>query len=80
MWLTRTEAAEHCRICERSFRSRVKDGRLPAPKRLGRRLLWLDKDLDAAIAGENDAPSDPIMAAIHAAESKAAAKRGAQPR
>lgn len=80
MWLTRIEAATRCRLCERSFRMRIMDGRLPQPKRLGRRLLWLDTDLDAAISGDTLESSDPIMAAIHAAEAKAATTRRTQPR
>ena len=76
-WLTRSEAAARCRLCERSFSQRVKEKRLPAGKSLGRRLLWDPAEIDAAIRGIQNGPVDPIMAAIHAAEAQAAAKRRA---
>jgi predicted DNA-binding transcriptional regulator AlpA len=66
-WLTSKEAAVKARLCMSSFRKLVRLGRLPAGKSLGRRLVWNAAELDAAIAGTTNAPTDPIMVAIHAA-------------
>lgn len=76
MWLTALEAAAYCRVCVRTFRDRVKAGRLPAGKAISvRRKVWSKSDLDTAIAGATATHLDPIMAAIHAAEKDAAARR-----
>lgn len=87
-WLTVAEAAAHVRLCPRAFRDAVAEGRFPAGRpasKSGRRKVWSEAALDAALMGVNDAPAvredpapqpvDPIMAAIHAAEAEAAARR-----
>lgn len=74
-WLTTDEAAEHCRLSVRHFRNLTKVGKLPKPKFMGRKLLWSLRELDEAISGRKDAPTDPIMAAINAAKAKSAALR-----
>ena len=81
-WLTQAEAARHCRIGARTFRRRVKAGLLPKGHPVSdRRLVWTAEELDAAILGNDDGQhTDPIMAAIHAADAKAAEIRGEKPR
>ncbi|MBS0251486.1 MAG: hypothetical protein JSR78_10545 [Proteobacteria bacterium] len=82
-WLTQAEAAKHLRLGIRTFRKRVAEGALPKGHQASdRRKVWTAEELDAAVRGINDAagPSDPIMAAINAANAKAAALRGAQSR
>jgi len=87
-WLTQPEAARHVRLCPRAFQDAVRQGRLPAGRpvsKSGRRKVWSEAELDAAVMGDKDAPThgdtrttdqtDPIMAAIHAAETEAAARR-----
>lgn len=90
-WLTLPEAAAHVRLCPRAFQAAVSDGRFPAGKpssKSGRRKVWSEAELDAALMGVKHAtdaapdrddpalqPTDPIMAAIHAAEAEAAARR-----
>lgn len=81
-WLNQAEAAAYVRLGIVTFRKRVKAGALP-PGHLAspRRRLWTAEELDAALLGINCAADpDPIMAAINAAEAKAAAARGAQSR
>ena len=76
-WLTQREAAAHVRLGVRSFRALVKAGRFPEGKLVSRRRkVWRACDLDAVLTGGKHADvSDPIMAAIHAAENAAAAHR-----
>lgn len=77
-WLTQAEAARHLRLGIRTFRKRVATGALPKGHHASdRRKVWTAEELDAAVRGINDAagPSDPIMAAINAANAKAAALR-----
>lgn len=76
-WLTQAEAARHLRLGVRTFRKRVAAGALPKGHHASdRRKVWTAEELDAAVRGINDAePSDPIMAAINAANAKAAALR-----
>lgn len=77
-WLTPTEAARHLRIGVRTFRKRVKSGELPKGHRASdRRLLWTAEELDAVLMGAEHGQehSDPIMAAINAANAKAATLR-----
>lgn len=91
-WLIQSEAAAHVRLCPRAFRDAIAEGRFPAGRpasKSGRRKLWSEAELDAALLGDKDAPTtrndpgddpspqpaDPIMAAIHAAETEAAARR-----
>lgn len=70
-WLTSREAASYVRLSERAFRLAVLAGRYPQGKAaaLGRRKLWREADLDAALTGDkaDAAATDPYMAAIHAA-------------
>ena len=67
-WLTRKEAAARARVSDRTFREMVKAGRMPPGHVVAtRRKLWHADEVDAAIAGKQASPSDPIMAAINAA-------------
>jgi excisionase family DNA binding protein len=61
-WLTLSEAAEHCRVSRNTFRSRVTEGRLPAPACLGRRRLWELTALDRALAADAGEPGEPLAA------------------
>lgn len=82
-WLTPAEAARHLRIGIRTFRKRVAAGALPKGHQTSdRRKVWCPEELDAAVRGVNhvEESSDPIMAAIDAAEAAAAAIRGTQSR
>lgn len=76
-WLSADDAAAHCRISIRTFHKWVAMGRLPpgGPPGAGHKR-WRKEDLDAALSTKpTDTPSDPIMAAIDAAEKAAAARR-----
>jgi hypothetical protein len=80
-WLIQSEAAAHVRLCPRAFQEAVREGRFPAGKpasKSGRRKVWAQSELDAALMGRSDeqpAIADPIMAAIHAAEAEASKRR-----
>lgn len=79
-WLIQSEAAAHVRLCPRAFQDAVRDGRFPEGRpasKSGRRKVWAQSELDAALMGAKDEPAttDPIMAAIHAAEAEAAKRR-----
>lgn len=79
-WLSAKQAAAYCNISEKTFAAWVRSGRLPkgGPPGSGHKR-WRREDLDAALANK-PAPEtdDPIMAAIHAAEKAAAARRAHQ--
>jgi hypothetical protein len=65
-------AAAYVGLSPRLFLEEVEMGRLPPPRRYGRRKVWdriaLDDALDAAAGrGTASPPPDPIMAKIHAA-------------
>ena len=60
--LSAAEAAAYCGISEGSFRSRVRDGKLPRPiPHLNR---WDKKALDRHIDGEPAELVDPLLEAI----------------
>ena len=52
--MSRTEAARHIGVSVSYFDQMVKDGRMPAPKRLGARVVWHRLRLDAAFDDIND--------------------------
>ncbi|GJD57765.1 helix-turn-helix transcriptional regulator [Methylobacterium dankookense] len=52
--MSRTEAARHIGVSASYFDQMVKDGRMPAPKRFGSRVVWDRFRLDAAFDDIND--------------------------
>lgn len=81
-WLTAEEAAAHVGLSLRTFREQVKAGRYPQGYPASpRRKRWDRAELDAALTGKKHGQketSDPIMAAIDAAEKAASARRAHQ--
>ena len=59
--LSREQAAAYVGISPSLFDSLVKDGRMPAPKRINARTVWDRLQLDAAFAAlpSNDASVNP---------------------
>ncbi|MYM23263.1 helix-turn-helix domain-containing protein [Duganella sp. FT135W] len=49
-YMTKQEVAEKLRVTVRTITSYTKNGLLPPPRQLGRRLLWLETELDAQIS------------------------------
>lgn len=47
--LTKREVATRLRVCTKTVEARVKDGSLPAPLKLGRRLLFKRSELEEAL-------------------------------
>jgi len=63
--LSRVEAAEYVGVSPTTFDQMVADGRMPKPKRIGRRVIWDRHQLDldfAALPDEND--RDDIWATV----------------
>jgi predicted DNA-binding transcriptional regulator AlpA len=81
-WLTAEQAADYVGLSLRTFREQVKAGRYPPGYEASpRRKRWDRAELDAALTGKkhrDEQPADPIMAAIHAAEKAARARRAHQ--
>jgi len=48
-YMTKQEVAEKLRVTVRTITSYTKNGLLPPPRQLGRRLLWLETELDVRI-------------------------------
>ena len=59
--LSREQAAAYVGISPSLFDMAVKDGRMPAPKRINARTVWDRLQLDAAFAAlpSNDTPVNP---------------------
>ena len=59
--LSREQAAAYVGISPSLFDILVKDGRMPAPKRINARTVWDRLELDAAFAAlpSNDTPANP---------------------
>ena len=55
MGLSREEAARYIGIGSTKFDQLVKDGRMPRPKRIDGRKIWIRTRLDAAV---NELPED----------------------
>ena len=51
-YMTKQEVAEKLRVTVRTITTYNKNGLLPAPRQLGRRLLWLEADLDVRISAQ----------------------------
>lgn len=47
--MTMAEVAEYLRVTDRTVRTYVANKTLPAPSRLGRRLLWKRADIDQVL-------------------------------
>lgn len=62
--LSRVEAAAYVGVCETTFDKLLRERRMPAPKRIGRRKVWDRLGLDAAFAalptegGASEPPGD----------------------
>lgn len=52
--LSRVQAAEYIGISPSMFDKQVADGKLPAPKRIGGRVIWDRKQLDCAFDAFDD--------------------------
>lgn len=50
-YMTKQEVAEKLHVTVRTITSYTKNGLLPPPRQLGRRLLWLESELDNRILG-----------------------------
>ena len=63
--LSREQAAAYVGVSASLFDALVKDGRMPAPKRINARTVWDRLQLDAAFAAlpSNDDPTNPWDAA-----------------
>ena len=48
-YMTKQEVAEKLHVTVRTITSYTKSGLLPSPRQLGRRLLWLESELDNRI-------------------------------
>ncbi|WP_410505692.1 helix-turn-helix domain-containing protein [Janthinobacterium sp.] len=48
--MTKQEVAEKLRVTVRTITSYTKNGLLPPPRQLGRRLLWQEAELDMRIS------------------------------
>ena len=59
--LSREQAAAYVGVSPSLFDTLVKDGRMPAPKRINARTVWDRLQLDTAFAAlpSNDAPVNP---------------------
>jgi hypothetical protein len=59
--LSREQAAAYVGVSPSLFDTLVKDGRMPAPKRINARTVWDRLQLDAAFVAlpSNDAPVNP---------------------
>jgi excisionase family DNA binding protein len=63
--LSRVEAAQYIGVSPTTFDQMVADGRMPKPKRIGRRAIWDRQQLDLAffaLPDEND--RDDIWATV----------------
>lgn len=49
-YLTKSEVAEKLRVTVRTISSYNKSGLLPLPRQLGRRLLWLESEVDTFLS------------------------------
>jgi len=61
--LSRVQAAEYIGVSPSTFDKMVDDGEMPAPKRIGSRVIWDRKQLDCAFdafddGGENEWDKD----------------------
>lgn len=61
--LQKLAAAQYVGICDRTFDVMVADGRMPKPRRVGKRAVWdiraLDRAFDALPSDDNaDAPNE----------------------
>jgi predicted DNA-binding transcriptional regulator AlpA len=66
--MNRAVAAEHVGFSAGHFDKMVADGKMPAPRREGSRLVWLRDELEAASralpsVGDNDGPNEWDVAA-----------------
>ncbi|MYM71652.1 helix-turn-helix domain-containing protein [Duganella sp. FT134W] len=50
-YMTKQEVAEKLHVTVRTITTYSKNGLLPPPRQLGRRLLWLESELDNRILG-----------------------------
>lgn len=56
-YMTKQEVAEKLRVTVRTITTYSKNGLLPSPRQLGRRLLWIESELDHRILSKvTDAP------------------------
>lgn len=53
--LSRTEAARYIGVGATTFDGLVQDGRMPTPKRVGKRVIWDRLKLDAAFSDLGEA-------------------------
>lgn len=53
-YMTKQEVAEKLRVTVRTITTYSKNGLLPPPRQFGRRLLWLETELDKQILGKVD--------------------------
>ncbi len=66
--LSRPQSAFYVGVGRTKFDEMVADGRMPKPKRIDGRLIWVRTELDEAVyalPSEADADGDPLMEALN---------------